>query len=577
MPGCGFEFHADRLPADVELLGYAFTQFAFPVVAGRELGFSFDLDDGVRSPPAVLPLLARSGDGCALLAPITAAHEQIVAVRDGALVWGWHGDLDAVPAGFVAEARIYRGTTPGDVLAQWSTELHGGAPTWRDRTANPITSHLSYWTDNGAAYWYRTEPGRTISESVVDVVRHLRAGRVPIRAIELDSWFYPHATNRSIAEIGYPEQVPISGLDRWEPRDDAFPPPTSTDDERDAIERFADDLGRPPLVLHSRHVDPASRDVADGTARGEDWWVGGLAAFPADPSYFRRWFEDAARWGACCIEFDWLLVHWFGVDEVRAAPGRAAAWQHAVDRIAGDTGIDLLWCMATPGDYVVAAELERMTAVRTCDDYRYTPDPARSWTWFLTVNRLAIELGLWPFKDCFFSGTDAGDGEIDGDVDAELEAALAALSGGPVGIGDRIGRTDREIVMRTCTDDGRLLQPTRPIAMIDDCLFGAPARGERLAWATAATERDGRTWTYVLAINTAADRRTVHDRLALDEIGVDAPVAVLDWRRGVLLGELPVLDATLDARDWALFVCCPIGPEGPLVGDTSKYVTVPTG
>ena len=116
--------------------------------------------------------------------------------------------------------------------------------------------------------------------------------------------------------------------------------------------------------------------MTEGRANGEEWWTGWLAALPADPSFFRRWFDDAARWGATCIEFDWLLVHWFGVEPIRAVPGRAAAWQRAVGRHADEADIDLLWCMATPADYVVAAEIDRMVAVRTCDDYRFAPDPA---------------------------------------------------------------------------------------------------------------------------------------------------------------------------------------------------------
>ena len=178
-----------------------------------------------------------------------------------------------------------------------------------------------------------------------------------------------------------------------------------------------------------------------------------------------------------------------------------------------------------------------MIAVRTCDDYRFAADPAMLWTWFLTVNRLSNALGLRAFKDCFFSNPDVGDGAdpIDGDVHAELEALLSAMSAGPVGIGDRIGRTNRDIVMRTCDDDGRLRHTDRAVALIDDCLFGAPARGERLAWATTSTtlpsSNGERTWTYVLAINTASDRRTVTDRLDLDEIGLSAPHGIHDWRR----------------------------------------------
>jgi hypothetical protein len=127
------------------------------------------------------------------------------------------------------------------------------------------------------------------------------------------------------------------------------------------------------------------------------------------------------------------------------------------------------------------------------------------------------------------------------------------------------------VVLRTCDDDGRIRHVDRPLALIDDCLFGGPARGQRLAWATATATRDGRTWTYVVAINTSADRRPVDDELALADIGLPAPVDVYDWRRRQVAttGSLAV---ELEARDWALWVCAPPG-EPADGGDLTKYVT----
>jgi hypothetical protein len=543
--------------SNAEVLGFAFTQFAMPVVAGRALDFDFSPAPNLHSPPAVGALLVRDGSRCTLLAPTTTVHEQVLSVDQGVLRWGWHGDLDEVPAGFETTLGIYDGTSPREVLARWGSDVRS------DRTAdahrdNPVVSHLSYWTDNGAAYWYRTEPGRTIARSVADVVTRLRADDVPIHAVELDSWFYEHETARPIDEIGYPSDVPPTGMLTWTPRADAFDT---------TIEQWADELGRPPLILHSRHIAPSSPYVGDG------WWVDLLAAQPEDPAFFARWFADAARWGACCIEQDWMLIYWFGVRALRAAPGRALAWQRALDAHAADHGLGLIWCMSTPADIIAAATLDNVVAVRTSDDYRFAEDPALLWTWFLTVNRLASSLGLRAYKDCFFSHRPAGaDADaIDGDEHAEVEALLAALSCGPVGIGDRIGHTDREVVLRTCDADGRIRYVDHPIGLVDDCLFGAPARGERLAWATATATRDGQVWTYVVALNTALPPQRVADTFALE-----GERAVYDWRSRTT-ARTATLSAELDARDWVLFVVAPPGEGDPIQdGDPTKYVVVPS-
>ncbi|MET0662752.1 MAG: hypothetical protein ABWZ42_06450 [Ilumatobacteraceae bacterium] len=582
-PVASVEIDPATVPGDAEFLGFAFTQFALPVISRPGEDFDFNPAPNLHSPRAMIPLLVRSADGYTLLAPTSSPHEQIITVIDGVFHWGWHGDLDEVPAGFTAELAVYRGATAAELLSQWGSELQTAAGVVRrPADANALTSHLSYWTDNGAAYWYRTEPGTTIAGSVADAVRALRADDVPIRSVELDSWFYQHETIRPIDEIGYPTDVPPSGCWVWKPRPDAFPPSdhaggppgSTTDSTGDPVTEFADGLGRPPLVLHARHLAPNGPDVDPDT-----WWVDDLAAQPHDPAWFRGWFDDAVRWGATCIEQDWMLIYWFGVRALRSAPGRAMAWQRALDEHGRATGVDLLWCMATPADLIAAVEFERVIAVRTCDDYRFADDPAMLWTWFLTVNRLVGPLGLRAFKDCFFSNAevdraaDSVSDPIDGDVHAEVEGLLSALSGGPVGIGDRIGRTDRGIVMRTCDADGRLRLVDHPIGLIDDCLFGAPARGERLAWATTSVTIDGSRWTYVVAINTATERRTIADRLDLTDVGLDRAHAVYEWRQG-RSAEATSIEVDLAPRDWALFVCCPIIDGTFEVGDTAKYVTV---
>jgi len=556
-----------RFPGKPTFLGFAFTQFALPVLAGPSLDFDFQPAPNLHSPPVLGLVLVRDGDDFLLLAPVDQPHEQVLAVDDGGLSWGWHGDLDEVPEGFTTTLGVYAGRSADALFERWGSDVRGGRPV--TRSENPIVTHLSYWTDNGAAYWYRTEPGRTIGTSVAEAVESLRADGVPIEAVELDSWWYDHEIPRPIAAIGYPEEVPPSGLMTWSPRADAFDPPAQS---VDALEAFADRLGRTPLVLHSRHISPRSPHV------DESWWVDDLAAHPTDPAFFRRWFEDARRWGVCAIEQDWMLLYWFGVRAVRSAPGRAAEWQRVLDAHAGECGVELIWCMATPADIVLAATLDHVVAVRTSDDYRFAADPALLWTWYLTVNRVAGALGLRTFKDCFFSGRpseDLGPGHdgIDGDEHAEVEALLACMSAGPVGIGDRIGRTDRDVVMRTCDADGRIRHVDRPLALVDECLFGAPARGDRLAWATTTATRGGRAWTYVVALNTSTDRRVVADELALTSAGIGGARHVYDWRRGEL-DRTAVLRTTLAPRDWALWVCLPAGEERD-IGDPSKYVTVP--
>ena len=123
------------------------------------------------------------------------------------------------------------------------------------------------------------------------------------------------------------------------------------------------------------------------------------------------------------------------------------------------------------------------------------------------------------------------------------------MSAGPVGIGDRIGRTNREIVMRTCDDDGRIRHADRAARRSSTAACSASRRA-----ATAGVGHDDghdprrrRTWTYVVALNASMPDIAVTDVLALHEIGIAGDRSVLDWRRGALT-ETDTLRSSLEPR-----------------------------
>ncbi len=560
--GAAFSPAAFTAP-DVSLVGFAYTQFALPVRAAPGDGFDFAPAHNLRSPSAVLPLLLCAPDGrFDLLAPLDAWHEQLIAVEQTTdprgidrFVWGWHGDLDVVPPGFTATLGIFTGSSARDVIEEWGHTVRSAAGTKRPPAdADPLLTHLSYWTDNGAAYWYRTEPGKDITSTLSEKVAELEALGTPVRSVELDSWFYPHEVSRSVSESGYLEEVPPTGMLSWTPRPEVLP---------EGIEGLRRALGDRPLALHSRHISPHSPYVGEGA----EWWLD-TAAHPVDPAFFDRWVADAKAWGATCIEQDWMMMVFFGTRDLRSAPGRTMAWQRALDRSASAHDMNLLWCMALPGDFAATVELDRVIAVRTSDDYRFADDPADLWIWYLTVNAIAAALRLPVFKDCFFSNPDPGDGDTDGDPHAELEALLSAMSAGVVGLGDRLGRTDVEIVSRVCRSDGHLVGPDRPITIADQSMVDA-GRNAGLCWSSTETVNELGTWRYVLAINTSADHTTRTDRFDVGE-----NTLVYRWRSGEAALS-PRIEVELEAREWELFVCCPLDDAGSaVIGDPSVYATM---
>ena len=159
-----------------------------------------------------------------------------------------------------------------------------------------------------------------------------------------------------------------------------------------------------------------------------------------------------------------------------------------------------------------------MTSIRTSGDHGYLVPPELLWAWFLYTNALVRPLGLWPYKDVFRSD---GHG---GSTDPGAEAALAALSGGPVGIGDALGGADRDLVMRTARRDGLLVAPDAPVAAIARCFARHGVLQPEPVVGATHTVHDAGRWSYVITMHchadSAADRRR---RCRSSDLGADAP------------------------------------------------------
>jgi hypothetical protein len=558
-------------PAGLGSFGHQLAEFAYPGHGDGEFrGFVL----APHRPRSLLPLAALAPAGALLLAPLDAFHEQVAGVpaagSDGAegVRLGWHGDLARVPAGFASELALFAGDGVRELLEAWGALLQARAGTRRrGRYADPVVGSLSYWTDNGAVYYYRTAPGCDYTETLGRALDDLAAAEVPIRSLQLDSWFYPHAELRSVSPEGAPV-VPPTGMLRWEPRDDLFP---------EGLAPLRRRSGGLPLTVHSRHFAARSPYFEHHEA-----WTDGAQAHPRDPALFERMLESAAGWGAVTYEQDWLVESFLGVRGLREAPGRAAAWQRALDAAAARRGLSLQWCMASPADFAESVHLGELGSIRTSGDYRYLFDNALNWVWFLHGNALARALGLWPFKDVFLSHDKTPEGF--GDPLGEAEALLAALSAGPVGIGDQTGHTRRELVLRTCRPDGVLVKPDVPLAALERCYrahgyFAAePMVGE-----ASSAHPAGRA-VYVVTMNASHASKKSGEPLAVrvrfEELGAarpEGPVAVYDWRRGSF--ELQPADGgfeeTLAYQDFGYRVLCPLLPgEVAVFGDVSKFATL---
>ena len=224
--------------------------------------------------------------------------------------------------------------------------------------------------------------------------------------------------------------------------------------------------------------------------------------------------------------------------------------------------------MATPADFCQTTTLRNVTSIRTSGDHGYIATPGILWAWFLYGNVLARALGLWPYKDVFHASTEPG-------AHGEVEALLSALSAGPVGIGDRVGVPIRP---RAAHVPGR--RPARQARPPRRCPRPLPRPGGGVQpgaagrGATSTAHRAG-TWHYVVTANVRDDGEAGPVGV-LEELGVDGPAVVWDWRRGTaaLVEAGGGWDVELGPHDWDFRVVAPLLADGvAVVGDPDLFVT----
>lgn len=516
------------------------------------------------------PMILYADDGDAIVfSPLDRFFESVVNFRRGKIVSGVAGEIDTIPAGWTHRFILVRGRGIGATVDYWGDLMRAEHGRERaDRYADVGLSYLGYWTDNGAYYYYQTEPGMNEADTLLAVKDDADARGIPYGYFQLDSWWY----------FKTPGLISPGGLIRWEPIPEMFP---------DGLAAFQDELGL-PLVLHNRWF-ARENDYRDDYDFVED----GEMAMPLSRDVYDEFMANAASWGAATYEQDWLFAQWDGVGYLREAPGRTAEWMSWIDGAAGDEGLTTQWCMASPGHLLDVVDRVSPTTARTSIDYRRDVSKESFWPQFHTTSMIAWALGVWPFKDNFWTTERAG----------EAEALISTLSAGMVGIGDRAGRADPDIIDRTCRADGLLLKPDRPAAPIDAMFLDHRRPYTVHTWSDRAEL--GR-WHYAAAFHLAREhpQRTALDRiwpyvsyglqdagsmfvfpervsdLHLDlprDLGAGGDRVIFDWRSRTAWKPLDVTHwpSIPNLYDFAYFVIAPVWPNGlALIGEVDKFVTV---
>jgi hypothetical protein len=480
----------------------------------------------------------------AVLSP--AAHYMIASMRgDGKteIVSGLNAGVAELPADFTHLTLMALGVGVNATWDSWGSALTGLQGTQRPGNDADIgLRYLGYWTDHGGEYYYDYDRKLGYAGTLEALVQRYREEGIPIRYLQLDSWWYYKTYTDPAGKTGKPEndRLPLEewnrygGLIKYEAHPSLFP---------QGLAAFQQRIGL-PLIAHNRWIDPAS-------PYHQRYRISGLAAL--DPDWWREIIGYLSSAQVVTYEQDWLNVIYEHSPELAASLEAGDAFTDGMARAAQEKGLSMQYSMALPRHFLQGARYGNLTTIRVSGD-RFRRD---KWDTFLYTSRLASALGIWPWCDVFMSK------ETD-------NLLLATLSAAMVGIGDRSGAEDKKNLLRAVRLDGVIIKPDTPLLPID-AMYTAGPRQPMIA--AAHTDHGALRTSYVFSYGRGLDGLSVAFTPA--QVGVPREVYVYDVRHRTArrLAPADAFRFVLAPNGTAYFVVAAISRAGiALLGDEGKFV-----
>ncbi len=443
----------------------------------------------------------------------------------GSVTCGIAPQIASLPAGFTHKTALVVGQGINDTFRVWGQAITDLGNKQRPaNNADILLNKISYWTDNGATYYYN--PAGNYMTTLDSVRAEFASKGVALGSLQLDSWWYPKGPDNSWSSH--------SGIWTYTAAPDLFQP---------TLAAFQAGL-KAPLITHSRWIDAAS------PYRGQYTISNNVAT---DPKYWEMVGDYLKNSGAAIYEQDWLGDNAqtdLNLTDPYAFLGNMAASM-------ASRGIDIQYCMADPKHFMQSTVYSNVTSIRASQD-RFESD---RWTPFFYSSRFASALGLWPFADTFMS--------------SETSNMIASvLSAGPVGVGDSLGSLSKKNLSRAARPDGVLVKPDVSATPVDS-IFIADATGVDVPMvASAWTDYGaGLRANYIFAYPRAANTQLTIDPTTYGIAG--ASVLYNDLTGSTTYLAANATYSTNLPSGASYFVLTPVGLSGiALIGDAGHFVTL---
>jgi hypothetical protein len=331
-------------------------------------------------------------------------------------------------------------------------------------------------------------------QTILAIKHYVDQMGLPIRSWLADSWWYYKGKGE--------------GVSQWIARPDIFPNGMA----------YVANATQWDMVAHNRYWAPDTV-YAQQNGGNYSFAVEETMAVPIETRFWKDLLESSRQWGMTVYEQDWLNVQMQGMNYLLQSVDTAQTWLVQMGQAAKANGVPMQWCMSYPRHILQSLQVDYVTQARVSNDYR--PSLGRE-NWDIGVSSMFTSaLGIAPLKDNFWSSNvSQGTTRYDSDheVAPKLHAVIATYSTGTVSPSDRMQHLNVDLLMRSCRQDGRLLQPDLPAVATDTTILeaagilatAATTTQRRQVWSTM-TQLSGYTYTYLLAIESPAFQLTERD------------------------------------------------------------------
>ncbi|MFX0140114.1 MAG: hypothetical protein ACFFDN_41115, partial [Candidatus Hodarchaeota archaeon] len=514
------------------------------------------------------PVLFYDDDlNCFIISPLDGfLHTVISKDKNNRINCGIQGAIKKIPEDFTQKFILLFGKginksmeRLGDILLKYHDSKR------KSLYANVVTSYLGFWTDCGAYYYYRKEKGMNYEDTMVVIKDYFDEHKIPIGYYNFDSWWYLKHTNKTFATIFKPLiRIMGGGLFgntlRWE----VDPKNFSTD-----LKTFHQEQFKKPITAHSRRWDARSPYVEKFEFETYE-----NHAVPLKKEFWDWLMNHAKESGIEVYEQDWMKNQIVSMPILKKNFNAQEEWLNNMASAAKENGIDIFYCMQTPGILLYSLKHSNVNIARCSHDYNHMRPLTFRFIPSTQTNILFHAIGINSHPDVFRSRTmENVKFRIFDERFPDFKCLYQILNAGLVAPGDKKEDVNWTLLQKTCRNDGLLLKPDKALT-VNDLMF---KKHRKYYICDTYSKIDNLTWRYVL-ISNIWPKRVKETSFTLKELGFDSNEYILyDYLSGGV-NRIKFDDyieiGRLRKHGYKYFILCPVTESDmALIGCPDKFIT----